>query len=181
MPPRTRSQNKAAPANLVEEASGVVSTPEPADPAPLTPRVEETPEAVPASEPADPAPLTPPAEPGTADDEPITDAAPLTPPTKREKAPEVKQDPMTPPPPPPAVGQQGTLDLRWSNGEQVTDADDLFEDPGARYTHMIVKRRVLERHYYDGANTPTNRLLYAVGARVPRSEADRIRRELSSS
>ncbi|MEU4231084.1 hypothetical protein AB0F17_42905 [Nonomuraea sp. NPDC026600] len=160
MPPRTRKQAVA------------------------DPPAEETPTVSPALEPADPAPLTPPEEPAeadTEDDEPTTDAAPLTPPAKRVKEPEVKQDPMTPPPPPAALGQEGTLDLRWTNGEQVTDADDLFEDPGARYTHMLVKRRVLERHYYDGANTPTNRLLYAVGARVPRSEADRIRQKLSSS
>ncbi|MFI6900348.1 hypothetical protein ACIBKY_03750 [Nonomuraea sp. NPDC050394] len=73
------------------------------------------------------------------------------------------------------------MDLRWSNGDRVTDADELFDDPGPRYTHMVVKRRVLERHHYAGASTPTNRLLYPVGAKVPRSEADRIRRELSSS
>ncbi|MFI6536645.1 hypothetical protein ACIBHY_29635 [Nonomuraea sp. NPDC050547] len=122
-----------------------------------------------------------PGEADTADDEPTTDAAPLAPPAQRKAEPEVKQDPMTPPPPPPAVGQEGTLDLRWSNGDRVTDADDLFDDPGPRYTHMVVKRRVLERHHYAGASTPTNRLLYPVGAKVPRSEADRIRRELSSS
>ncbi|MFI6634282.1 hypothetical protein ACIBI7_35835 [Nonomuraea fuscirosea] len=162
MPPRTRNQTKAAAADPVEETPEVVPAPEPANPAPLTLPDE-------------------PAEADTADDEPVTDAAPLTPPAKREKKTEVKQDPMTPPPPPPAVGQEGTLDLRWSNGERVTDADDLFEDPGPRYTHVHVKRRVLERHYYAGASTPTNRLLYPEGARVPRSEADRIRQKLASS
>nr|WP_263656742.1 hypothetical protein [Nonomuraea aurantiaca] len=80
------------------------------------PPAGETPEVSPVPEPADPAPLTPPdeaTEADTEDDEPLTDAAPLTPPAKRVTEPEVKQDPMTPPPPP-AVGQEGTLDLRRS-------------------------------------------------------------------
>ncbi|MEU4703377.1 hypothetical protein [Nonomuraea dietziae] len=153
--PRKRTQ---APADPPADA-----TPEVQDPAPLTPPDEE---------PA--APLTPP------DDGPSTDAAPLTPPVRREPAPEVKEDALTPPPPPAALGQEPTLDLRWEDGT-VASPDELFEDPGPQFTYLVVARRVLERHYFSGATTPSDRLLYPVGARVARSEADRIRREMASS
>ncbi|MEU6712940.1 hypothetical protein ABZ897_15780 [Nonomuraea sp. NPDC046802] len=161
MPPRTRKQAAADPA-------------------------EETLEVVPAPEPAGPAPLTPPDEPeqpdevDTADEEPVTDAAPLAPPEGRKKSAPVIDEPVTPPAPPALLGQESGLDLRRADGTPV-DPDDMFEDLGARYTYVIARYRVLEHFRYAGATRDGRRVKYHAGAKVDRSEADAIRAALASS
>ncbi|MET8006164.1 hypothetical protein [Nonomuraea glycinis] len=175
MPPRKRNTAAApteTPAADVEAA-------------PLTPDVGDP---IDAGDPVDPVPLAPPdesddtaeAEAVEVDDEPITDAAPLAPPDSPDPEPEIEDDRVTPPPPPPSLGQEPTLDVVLPDGSKP-DPDTLFTDPGRRYSYVIVNQRLLEQHYYGHAKTPTRRLRYQVGARVPRGEADRIREALASS
>ncbi|SDH67172.1 hypothetical protein SAMN05421505_12023 [Sinosporangium album] len=153
-----------------------------ADPAPLAPDPGDHPAPAPPDTPptADPAPLTPPDDDApTPSQDHTSQAAPLTPPETPQPQPVVYEPPLTPPPTSP-FGQAPTYDLRWEDGTPA-DPDQLFTDPGAQYSYMVVTRRVLERYLLDGAQTYGQSLRYNAGARIPRAEADRIRARMAPS
>jgi hypothetical protein len=53
--------------------------------------------------------------------------------------------------------------------------DSLFNDVDPKFTYVEAAGRVYEEFTYPNTKRPVKRLLYVEGARVPRSQADRIK------
>lgn len=167
MPPSQRRSTPPADAPPVTDA--------PAEPAPA---VEH-----------DAAPLTPPADPDPASaqapeaeelPDTVSDAAPLTPP-EPPTAPVPLDGPT--PVPPPSASLDATPDVLEVCFEDGTPAHpgEMFDDPGPNATYVTARRRLRTKHYALGATTPHFRLLYAAGAVVAKTEADRIRSRMAPS
>lgn len=71
------------------------------------------------------------------------------------------------------IAGENLVELVNQAGDRV-DIDDLFEDPGPRFTHMVAKERVYERFTYPNTSTVQKRLIFPKGAFVPRAQAVRI-------
>lgn len=74
---------------------------------------------------------------------------------------------------------ENTVALVNEDGELV-DVDDIFNDADPAKTFVVTKTRVFERFTYPRAHTHTERLLFAAGRKVPRWQAEEIKRTIKS-
>lgn len=80
------------------------------------------------------------------------------------------------------AGEDWAAALFDEHGDEIS-ADAIFDYPTADRpgTMAIVNRRVYQRFSTPNASTPGLRLLYPKGAQVPIWEAERVKRDLTSS
>lgn len=69
--------------------------------------------------------------------------------------------------------------LHTEDGEDV-DVEDLFTEPLGASRMVEVKQRVFQTFTYHKARTPTTRLAYNKGARIPLAEAERFKASLKT-
>ncbi|MFG1977004.1 hypothetical protein ACGFJC_47395 [Nonomuraea fuscirosea] len=185
---RTAAADQAATAEkTVSDQGSAPLEPPTGDSAPLTPPAEPAPvEPAPVeqTEPVEPAPVEPgaPVEPAAGDDAgdelsgpAPAQAAPLEPPAPPA--------PLPVPPGPPVdmkmIATPGTEfeNLVWSDGTPA-DPDEMFVDPGAQYTYVVVAREIQRRFYMPGARRTAGQILFPEGWQVAREHADRVKNDL---
>lgn len=66
------------------------------------------------------------------------------------------------------------------NGRKVS-ANSLFDDTDGSKTFVIAKKRVFEEFYYPNTTTVARRLLFPAGKRIPRSQAEKIKRAIEDA
>ncbi|GAA2692024.1 hypothetical protein [Nonomuraea recticatena] len=113
-----------------------------------------------------------------------TQAAPLDPPARPEP-------PAPDPGPTPQIRMLATpgsefVDLVWGDNpagqpKEKADPDELFHDPGAQFSYVIVARPIVRLFHMPGANGILGEQLFRnAGVHIDRGHANHIRQDLAA-
>lgn len=100
-------------------------------------------------------------------------AAPLNPPPVRSRR--VTPPPVAAEPAATARDVPGGHIAIVSHDGTILGPDDLFDDPGHHATYVVARQRIYQQFRYPNTRDPATQLLYALGVRVPRDQAEQTR------